>query len=320
MVINAAARLLMGGISVLALLAGAVAVGQNGAQQPIFATPADPGGTTITTATPSGSAAAASPAVRATREALAEMLIDPPYTFNPDHMKASDFGPFFTGTAATVRTETVLLAGTPYETTLTVLEGAVDGPTVFVVAGIHGDETAGYSAGNLLKDISIAAGKLCVLSPANANGVANNSRYVTERLDLNRSFPGKADGNAAEQIACTILGQIEALQPDLLLDLHEARMMSDKSDYLGSSLIYSDLAGMETLFFDLLFATQTGEICGEPFAWYAPGPEGSVNRTVTGQLGIPVITVETFRGYPLERRIADQLAIVQYVLGYYDML
>ena len=38
------------------------------------------------------------------------------------------------------------------------------------------------------------------------------------------------------------------------------------------------------------------------------------------ELKIPAITVETFRGYPLERRIADQLDVVQYALRYYGMI
>ena len=38
------------------------------------------------------------------------------------------------------------------------------------------------------------------------------------------------------------------------------------------------------------------------------------------QLGIPTITVETYRGYELERRIGDQLDIVEYVLRYYGLI
>ena len=37
-------------------------------------------------------------------------------------------------------------------------------------------------------------------------------------------------------------------------------------------------------------------------------------------LGIPTITVETYRGYELERRIGDQLDIVEYVLRYYGLI
>jgi len=45
-----------------------------------------------------------------------------------------------------------------------------------------------------------------------------------------------------------------------------------------------------------------------------------MNRTVTDQLKIPAITVETFRGFPMERRVSDQLKVVAYVLRYKGML
>lgn len=257
---------------------------------------------------------------RTGRQELAEMLIDPPYDFNPAEMLPSDFGSFFLEEFPVARSTKALLADSPLETSLTVIEAERPGPTVFVVAGIHGDETAGWSAGNLLAKASIQAGKLLIISPANALGAKNSTRYVTDHQDLNRSFPGSEDGSCAEQLANAIFKEIDSAQPDLLFDLHEARIVNPKADYLGSSLIYSDLEGMDALFFDLLLATQTGEICSEPFQYYSPGPDGSVNRTAVQELKIPAITVETFRGYPLERRIADQLDVVQYALRYYGMI
>jgi len=85
--------------------------------------------------------------------------------------------------------------------------------------------------------------------------------------------------------------------------------------------IYWDYyAGMEDLYLELITATTTGEVGSEQFNFFAPGPIGSINNTVSMQLKIPVITVETYRGYPLERRIGDQLDIVEYVLDHYDMI
>ena len=77
---------------------------------------------------------------------------------------------------------------------------------------------------------------------------------------------------------------------------------------------------MEDLFFDLLFDTQDGKVTSRPFNVNGPGPAGSMNRTVAEELGIPAITVETFRGFPMERRVSDQLKIVAYVLRYKGML
>ena len=89
---------------------------------------------------------------------------------------------------------------------------------------------------------------------------------------------------------------------------------------LGSSLIYTDLSEMSDMYLEMLMATESGELCSERFNFYGPGPIGSINNTVTTQLGIPTITVETYRGYELERRIGDQLDIVEYVLRYYGLI
>ena len=155
--------------------------------------------------------------LRTGRQELTEMLIDPPYDFNPAEMLPSDFGSFFLEEFPVARSTKALLADSPLETSLTVIEAERPGPTVFVVAGIHGDETAGWSAGNLLAKASIQAGRLLIISPANALGAKNSTRYVTDRQDLNRSFPGSEDGSCAEQLAenCQPQGRLSRQLPDL---------------------------------------------------------------------------------------------------------
>ena len=141
-----------------------------------------------------------------------------------------------------------------------------------------------------------------------------------EQQDLNRSFPGDPNGTMAERVADSIYQDIAKVDPIFLFDLHEARANKSDRDFLGSSLIYTSLDKMSDMYMDLLMATETGDLCSERFNFYGPGPVGSINNTVTTNLEIPTITVETYRGYPLERRIGDQLAIVQYVLTYYGLL
>ena len=113
---------------------------------------------------------------------------------------------------------------------------------------------------------------------------------------------------------------IKRVNPVFLFDLHEARANSENKDFLGSSLIYTSLDNMSDLYLEMLMATESGELCSERFNFYGPGPIGSINNTVTTELGIPTVTVETYRGYELERRIGDQLDIVEYVLEYYGIL
>ena len=249
--------------------------------------------------------------------------IDPPYDFDPASMLPREFGDYFTTDYKDCKVDTYKLAeGTDIENEVTVLTGSEEGPTIYVVAGVHGDEQAAWLTGDLLEKISIKAGTLYILSPANRWGAAQPvpTRYVTEEQDLNRSFPGDPDGDMAHRIADSIYRDIERIKPDFVFDLHEARIVKSGRDFLGSSLIFTSLDGMSEMFMSMIMETEMGTLCSEPFQYFSPGPAGSVNQTVTKQLGIPTVTVETFRGYPMEQRIGDQLAIVQYVMNYYGLV
>lgn len=258
----------------------------------------------------------------AAKEDFAKMEIDPPYDFNPEEMTPEDFGKFFETVYDSETSSYLIGEGTPWEREVTEIKGVEDGAAVYVVAGVHGDEKAAWLTGNLLKKISIKAGTLYVLSPANKWGAAAEpaARYVTGDQDLNRSFPGKADGTEAEQIAAQIFEDIREKKPDFVFDLHEARLVSEGRDFLGSSLIFTDLGDKMDMLIDMILETQMGTLCRQQFDYLGPGPAGSINTTVSTELSIPTITVETFRGYQMEHRISDQLDIVQYVLREYGLV
>lgn len=215
-----------------------------------------------------------------------------------------------------------LREGTPEEVVEYHIHSDNPGPTIYLVAGIHGDERAAWYAGQLLeRKVTIKCGDLYLIAPANAAGARRRSRYVEGSLDMNRAFPGDPKGDAASQTAYAIYSRIQEVKPELLLDLHEAIIYKQSRDFLGSTYIFTILDGIEDLYFDMLFATQDGTLCHNEFASTGPGPNGSINAEVSHRLGIPAITVETFRGFPMERRIYDQLDSVHYVLcskGMYD--
>jgi len=241
---------------------------------------------------------------------------EPDSVLDIESMNFSDFGEnFFTKEYPVSVDSYVLTPGAITETTVYHIKAQEEGPTVYVVAGVHGDERAAWYAGMLMRNVTLAKGELYVVAPANANGAKLGRRYVTGDQDLNRSFPGHPNGNEAQQIANAIFEDIRAKQPDFVFDLHEAIVYKEGRDFLGSTLIFTKLDGMEELFFDLLFATEEG-LTTTPFGYTGPGPAGSLNSTVSNQLNIPIITVETFRGFRIERRVSDQLTIVQYTLEY----
>lgn len=120
-----------------------------------------------------------------------------------DEWTLADFSGCFDGERKTAREERALDEGL----SVTVLYGEEDGPAVYVVAGVHGDEIAGWRAGNLLKNACLRAGALYIISPANAYGAANDQRKTAEERDLNRNFPGDADGCDAARIAAEIFSE-----------------------------------------------------------------------------------------------------------------
>lgn len=253
---------------------------------------------------------------------LADYVIDPPYDFDPDQMLPHDFGDYFATDYETTSSTYLIAEGTEWENEVTVLHGKEEGATIYVIAGVHGDETAAWLTGNVLKKANIKAGTVYILSPVNRWGAAAEPamRYLTGEEDLNRNFPGDPAGSGVEQVAASIFADVKRINPDFIFDLHEARIVQAGRDFLGSSLIFTSLDGIGDMFTEIVLETEMGTLCSNPFSYFSPGPAGSVNNVLTTELSIPVITVETFRGYEMERRIGDQLAIVQYVLRHYEVI
>lgn len=252
--------------------------------------------------------------------ALEDLPIDPAYDFDVDSMKASDFGGAFSKTySCDVSTYTI---GDSANTThtVTVIDGEKSGPSVYIIAGIHGDEEAAWQAGKLLKNVSIKAGTLYVIAPANESGAKAHKRNLAGE-DPNRVWPGSASGSDASRNAYYIYQDVKDKDPDFVIDLHEARIIKTDGDTLGSSITYTSLDSWpENLFFNFMSDTQSGKVCSRPFHSDSPSPDGSTNWAITTGLDIPTMTVETFRGYQMDNRISDQLAVVQYVLQYYEMV
>ncbi len=103
-----------------------------------------------------------------------------------------------------------------------VFRGKVDGPTVFISAAIHGDELNGIEIIRRLmhqKNFKIIRGTLIAVPLVNVYGVVNQSRYMPDRRDLNRCFPGSAKGSLAARVAHIFLTEI-IQHCDYGIDLH----------------------------------------------------------------------------------------------------
>lgn len=105
-----------------------------------------------------------------------------------------------------------------------IVHGRKPGPVLFVSAAVHGDEITGVEiVRRLLKKISpkTLAGTLLCVPIVNVYGFVGNSRYLPDRRDLNRSFPGSPNGSLAGQLAHLFRTEIIE-RSDFGIDLHSA--------------------------------------------------------------------------------------------------
>jgi len=106
-----------------------------------------------------------------------------------------------------------------------VVRGKEDGPVLFVSAAIHGDEINGSEAIKRLlgrrKLLSKLKGTLLAVPIINVFGFNQNSRYLPDRRDLNRSFPGSSTGSLAGQVANVFMEEIVS-KATHGIDLHTA--------------------------------------------------------------------------------------------------
>lgn len=249
---------------------------------------------------------------------LGERVVEPPDDVHLDALDAAAYG--IPASGEVPQPAYLLMEGAPTQTPVYLIDSGKPGPVVYVLAGTHGDERAGWYAATMLKGMRISAGKLYVLPQANKPGSEAARRTVQGSLDLNRAYPGHPQGDAAMQLAHAIVRDIEKAQPVVVLDLHEAAVFARGRDFLGNKVIYTTLDGIEDLFFALLTAFEEGALGAVPFGFVSPGVADSLNAVLPEVAGIPVLTVETFRGYPLSRRVQDQVDIVLACLRFYGMM
>jgi len=128
------------------------------------------------------------------------------------------------GSDTTVTIELPKLYNTPTTLPVRVIRGKRNGPVVFVSAAIHGDELNGIEIIRRLRKLSLLKklkGTLILVPIVNVYGIMNLSRYLPDRRDLNRSFPGSHKGSLAARVAKTFFDEIVS-KCDLGIDLHTA--------------------------------------------------------------------------------------------------
>ncbi|ACJ17839.1 succinylglutamate desuccinylase/aspartoacylase family protein [Coxiella burnetii] len=105
-----------------------------------------------------------------------------------------------------------LFTYTPVDIPIHIFNSKKPGPILFVCAGIHGDEISGVEIVrhllklNVIKNLS--KGTLIAAPIVNIYGFIYQSRYLPDRRDLNRNFPGLRKGSLASRLAKLFIDEI----------------------------------------------------------------------------------------------------------------
>jgi len=178
-----------------------------------------------------------------------------------------------------------LYTHTPLMLKVRVVRGRRDGPRLFVCAAVHGDELNGVEIIRRLLRLPALKrlrGTLIAIPIVNVYGVLHQSRYLPDRRDLNRSFPGSGRGSLTAKVADRFMSDIVA-NCTHGIDLHTA---ANHRDNLPQ--IRGDLDDAETL--------ELARSFGVPVLLNAATRDGSL-RAAAAALGIRTLLYEA--GEPL---------------------
>ena len=148
---------------------------------------------------------------------------------------------------------TTMATGFNSQLAVRVLHGAKPGPTVFLSAAIHGDEIVGTAIiqriANYLSPETLS-GTVMLVPVANIFGFLAHTRYLPDRRDLNRSFPGNASGSLAGQALRQIIytrTENGEVKPALFLRLIFREGVLENRSWRGVMMLLTVLLGMGLL-------------------------------------------------------------------------
>ena len=131
-----------------------------------------------------------------------------------------------------------LYTHTPMTMPVHVIKGKKTGPRLFISAAIHGDEINGVEI--IRRFLKLPAlkrlkGTIIAVPIVNIHGLINHSRYLPDRRDLNRSFPGTEKGSLAARLAYLFMNEIVS-QSSHGIDIHTGALHRDNLPQIRANL------------------------------------------------------------------------------------
>ncbi|MDX1808518.1 MAG: succinylglutamate desuccinylase/aspartoacylase family protein [Sulfurospirillaceae bacterium] len=184
------------------------------------------------------------------------------------------------GSNTNIYIELPKLYHTPTKLPIRVISGKKSGPIIFISAAIHGDELNGIEIIRRFRKLVILKklrGTIILVPIVNVYGIMTLSRYLPDRRDLNRSFPGSERGSLASRVANIFYSEI-ASKCDFGIDLHTASIHKSNLPQIRTNLDHE-----QTL--KLAIAFEAPVVLGSELR------EGSL-RSVAKENGTPILLYE----------------------------
>jgi len=161
-----------------------------------------------------------------------------------------------------------------------VVRGIEPGPVLCLTGGIHGDELNGVEivrrVADSLDPMSLH-GVVIAVPIVNPHGFRRSSRYLPDRRDLNRFFPGRRLGSAASRIARRVFEQV-IMQCDYLIDFHTGSFHRTNLPHLRGDLSHRGVVKLADAFGPAILLNSV--------------PRAGILRGAAVSAGIPAVTFE----------------------------
>lgn len=179
------------------------------------------------------------------------------------------------------------------ETPVLVINGAKPGKTLCLTAAVHGDELNGIEMIRRVMfgiDAEKLTGAIIGVPVANIMGFRRNTRYLPDRRDWNRYFPGNTRGSSASRMAYSFFTKV-IMKCDALVDLHTGSFHRTNLPQLRADLSNEEVAK---------FAQDFGSIA----VLNSRGNPSSL-RVAAVKAGIPAVTIEAGEPMAMQNEVVE---------------
>lgn len=185
------------------------------------------------------------------------------------------------------------LSGARVNLPIVVWRAKEPGPVLGITSAVHGDEVNGTGAiRSLIQEppFSLARGTLILIPVINILGFERHTRYMPDRRDLNRSFPGTAKGSLTARLARKVFEDV-VKRCDYIVDLHTAALRRTNFPNVRADCENADCQRLARAF-------------GCEVIVNGSGPEGSLRREAV-DAGCPTIVIEAGEVWKVEPTVLD---------------